>query len=338
MAQTHLYSVPPAPRDWGRSLARILCIVFGLLGVLPFGAGFWVKSEAALAWASIETSEALKNLVDLEANYEISLSLLPLAVTLSDVQVHSTDGLGPALSASRAVITPRIFSLIAGRIDIGDIEIEGLKGRLVMKDGNLENVRIRLPSGEGGLAHAPFSALSVSDARFQLQLDGMHFDTGTIDLDVFVEHDETFEVALRVAETWMTADSSFWARSGQALGSWDGDVLCQLDARIRVEPSQILIRRLSLMGSADVDPQPDTRPDCSVQDENSEARGLFALRAHGLLISDLSSAGHPSTEGNVMLRAPLDVVNRLGFDVEPFSGWVSVSVPQLKCLIINNFQ
>src|SRR5690606_34805999 len=125
------------------------CVVFAVLGALPLGAGFLVRSDAAQQWASRETSKLLERLLGLEASYAVEVNLLPLEIALHDVRVESDDGGPPALQAERVSITPRVFSLIAGRLDIGDIAIERASHRLVIEDGQLVNLQLELPERSG---------------------------------------------------------------------------------------------------------------------------------------------------------------------------------------------
>jgi translocation and assembly module TamB len=188
--------------DPGRLLARVLCVIFALLGALPLAAGYIARSDTAEAWVSRETARVLHDLLGIEARYQIRISLLPLEVALEDVRVESTDGGEPAIRVARVAITPRIFSLIAGRLDIGDIEIERAEHRLIIEEGVLTNLSIRLPeTPEGSMEHAPFRSLSATDTRFDVLLDGVHVETGPIDLDVFTEGPDTVEVALRMGES-----------------------------------------------------------------------------------------------------------------------------------------
>ena len=191
----------PAARrfDPARLLARILCVVFGLVGVLPLAAGLFVELEPVQRWASAETARVLKEQLGVQASFEVQLHIVPLRLRVEHLVVPASDGGTPALSVERVSVTPRLFSLLAGRLDIGDVEVESPRARLVIEKGELKNVRYRLPKTQAKktkTTSSPFGSISVNDGRFTLDIDGTRVDTGTVDLDVFAEAGPAFEVML----------------------------------------------------------------------------------------------------------------------------------------------
>ena len=68
-------------RDWGRGIARGLCVVLALVGVLPFAATVVVRSAWARTWAAQQT-EAILRSQGITARYTMSLRVWPLAVDL----------------------------------------------------------------------------------------------------------------------------------------------------------------------------------------------------------------------------------------------------------------
>src|SRR6188768_3078967 len=204
MAQGRLVlALPTRNRDFGRVVAQVFCALFALFGALPLVLGFFLSSATVENWAARETSRILQEQLGLAASFRVELKLLPLRVTVSQLIVPASDGGTPALEVARVAVTPRIFSLLAGRLDAGDVEVDQPKARLVIKDGQLQNLRYRLPEPS---KQAPFTSLSVGDARFVLDIDGVHVDTGEVDLDVFAELGPTFEVALRASSTRIWRD------------------------------------------------------------------------------------------------------------------------------------
>lgn len=333
-------SIPPRRRDWGALGAKMLCLLFALVGVLPLSLGFIAKTDAARAWASEETSRALRDSLGVDARYQLAISLLPLRLTLENLELDSTDGLGPALRARSASISPRVFSLIAGRVDIGDIEIEGAEHRLVIRDGQLVNLDLKLPAqtDDATLKRAPFTSVAITDAQFRLEIDGVQIVTGVVDIDVFAEPDGSFETAIRANNARVHYPPRFFVgRSGSGgdqddgaadnpsedVPTWDSDVLCSLDARLRIDPEGLLLRRLSLMGTIDTDPAQDTDPDCLVDAQAGDNPGRIAVRASQLRVDRTGGSGPYRVAGNVMLRAPLDAANRFGGT--NLRGWLGLS-------------
>ncbi|MEN9581539.1 MAG: hypothetical protein RJA70_4548, partial [Pseudomonadota bacterium] len=295
-------------------------------------------TELARDWASKETARSLREALGVEASYEVTLSLLPLQLSLLKLQVESTDGQGPVLTADSATITPRVFSLIAGRLDIGDIELNAPEHRLVIRNGKLTNLDFQLPESTGdGPQQVPFTSIAVTDARFDLDIDGIRVKTGIIDIDVFAEPHQVFEVAIRANETRAEYPPALFSRglrvpepnareplddSNSSLARWDSDVLCQLDAQVRVSPQEVLVRRLSLVGTADIDPKPNTRPDCRREVEEGEVPGRVAVRARQLRINLPDETLKWFAQGNIELRAPADLGSR--FSALGYRGWLDL--------------
>ena len=81
-------------RDWGRLLARLLCLAFGVIGAVPFGVGLLVRTPPVRVWAAHETAAVLARELGLTARYRVEVQAWPLSVGLSDVVVEGSDGLG----------------------------------------------------------------------------------------------------------------------------------------------------------------------------------------------------------------------------------------------------
>jgi translocation and assembly module TamB len=314
MAQGRLVlALPTRNRDFGRILARGVCALFALFGALPFVLGFFLSSAPVENWAARETTRILAEQLGLSAQFRVELKLLPLRVTVSQLVVPASDGGTPALEVARVAVTPRIFSLLAGRLDAGDVEVDRPKARLVIKDGQLQNLRYRLPEPSkktrAPSKQAPFTSLSVGDARFVLDIDGVHVDSGEVDLDVFAEQGPTFEVALRSSSTRIWRDRVVRGVPPPPPGTiaTDEDTLCRLELRVRYEPNDILVRRFSALGSADLDAKPGSMPSCDNLREDDPGRVM--LRLSQLRVA-LRKGEMPLIDGHVLLRAPLPVVNR----------------------------
>ncbi|HEY4104186.1 MAG TPA: hypothetical protein VGM44_09850, partial [Polyangiaceae bacterium] len=300
-------------RDFGRILARVVCGLFAVLGALPLLLGFVLSSKAVEGWAAREASRILKQQLGLTASYRVELKLLPLRVTINQLVVPASDGGSPALEIERIAVTPRVFSLLSGKLDAGDIEIDEPRGRLVLRDGKIQNLTYHLPdlpkSKHAPSKQAPFGSLSIGDGHFALDVDGVHVDTGELDLDVFAEQGPTFEVALRSSGSRVRRDRVVRGVPPPPPGTLatDEDVLCRLELRMRYEPGDILVRRLSALGTADLDAKAGTFPSCD--NARDDVPGRVLLRLSQLRVG-LRSGEMPLIDGHVVLRAPLPITNR----------------------------
>jgi translocation and assembly module TamB len=191
---------PQSPRlDPGRLLARALCVVFGLIGILPLLAASVVELGPMQRWATLQTSRVLKEQLGVDARYRVQIHLIPLRLRIENLEVPATDGAGPALKVESVSVTPRVFSLLAGRLDVGDVEMEAPQARLVLRNGELTNVHYRLPKTspkKETSKQPPFGSLSITDGRVRVDLDGVELDSGLMDVDVFAERGPAFEVML----------------------------------------------------------------------------------------------------------------------------------------------
>jgi translocation and assembly module TamB len=150
------------PRDLGRFVARVACVLFALIGLIPPLAGLLTRWAPMQEWTAAETARLLEQELGIHASYSVHLSLWPLALELSDVAVLSSDGGAPALSAPRVSVKPRLFSLLGGRIDAGQITIEEPSVRLLIRDGELANLALRLPEAgqKSGDARVPLGSVA----------------------------------------------------------------------------------------------------------------------------------------------------------------------------------
>jgi translocation and assembly module TamB len=317
----------PQPRDFGRIVAQVLCALFGLIGVLPLAAGLLLTSAPLERRAAEETARVLREKLGLTASYAVRVRLVPLELSIENLVVPASDGKGPALVAERVSVTPRVFSLLAGRLDFGDIEIERPRLRLVVSDGKIGNVKYRLPETEPRRTpsrNAPFASLSVSEGRFDVDLEGVRIASGPVDLDVFAEPGPNFEIALRASDAEITRKHpallpAFPPPPDPPPTAHEEDILCRLDLRLRVEPEVLFVRRLSAVAAADLDSAPGTRPTCQLKDEGRVERVLLRLSQFRV---GLRKNEPPLLDGHVLVRAPLHLTNRFVRTL-PLRGWAA---------------
>src|SRR5882724_6620467 len=187
-----------------RTLSRLACFALAFLGAVPIGLAAFLTSAPAERWAALQTSLALERELGLQASFDVKVRLLPLRLAIERLTVPASDGGSPFLTAKSASVTPRFFSLLAGKLDLGDIEIDQPDARIVLRQGKLANLRYRLPETKSKTERpkdAPFGSLSIGEGRFRIDVDGVAVDTEAIDLDVFAEPGSAFELALRAGTT-----------------------------------------------------------------------------------------------------------------------------------------
>jgi translocation and assembly module TamB len=310
----------------GRWIARILCAVFALIGALPFALGLFARTDTARAWATRKVSTLLQEQVGIQASFQASIRPWPLTLAASDLRVESSDGSGPALQVDRLSVRPKIFALIQGQLDVGDIEIDRPRARLTLRDGKLVNLRLRTAAASTTPAsdRAPFSSIAVNDASVEVTIDGVLVRATGVDLDVAVEDGPAFEISLHAGafESDRTHLLSFAGPDGPPpTDARDEDVICKADGRVRLSRGNMLVRRLRMRGAADLDPAVGTRPSCALA--TSDAR-LFEFEMRNARV-DLDDAGPSSVNGSVRMRAPLRLANRF-VHMLALEGWVGLEV------------
>ena len=312
----------PSSRDIGRLISRVLCCAFALIGAVPLLGAFLLRSPQVQAWAAEETARILRDELGIEASYQVSLELVPFRLGIRDLVVPSSDGKGPALRAEAIYVTPRVFSLLAGQLDAGDIEIERPVVRLVFEQGKLKNLEYRLKEAKrSGDApeRAPFRSLAMTEASLDVRWDERRMTSTTVDLDILAEPGSIFEVALRLAEgTLLHHRASSVPGALPSPISVDEDAICRVDLRLSTRGPELMLRRLSLLGLADQDQSPGTRPSChGATDEDNPER--VAARISSLRMK--LDQERPAVNGHVMFRIPARLANRFIEDL-PFEGWL----------------
>jgi translocation and assembly module TamB len=317
----------PVDRRWelGRWVARALCAVFALIGALPLMAAALVSSGPLTRWAERETARVLQHELGVAATYRVELRLLPLRLAIVNLTVPASDGGSPALVAETVTVAPRVFALFGGRLDLGEIEIKRPRARVVVRDGKVLNVAYKLPERKPSKStaraqRAPFTALAVTEGIFKLNIDGIAVDTGAVDLDVFADAGPSFEISLQADETRVVRkriETTVKLPTTNTEVS-DDDVVCRLEARLRVQPDSLDVRRLSLLAAVDDTPGPGRRRGC---ESLNEANPLQLAARVSQLHMTWRKEKTPLFTGHVVLRSPLSLVNRFARTL-PLSGWV----------------
>src|SRR5262249_29871950 len=132
--------------DWGRVLAVAMCVLFAIVGAVPLGLGVLVRTEPVRAWAARESEALIAGELGVTARYEVVVQAWPMLVALENVVVDAEGGGAPFLAVERIAVRPRLFSLLAGHLDAGDVEVVGPRVRAVVEGGELKNLKYKLPA------------------------------------------------------------------------------------------------------------------------------------------------------------------------------------------------
>jgi translocation and assembly module TamB len=309
----------------GRWLARLLCTVLGLIGAIPLAAGLIVRAEVVQTWAATETARVANQLLGIRASYRTEVRLWPIEIALANVVVQSTVPDRPAVTVERMAVRPRLFPLLAGKLDVGDILIEQPRLDVVVTEGKIRNIEYKLPETKPSQGarptRAPFTSIAVTDAQLTANIDGTQVTSGFLDFDVYAEPGPAFEVSLTLGTSQVIQQlrkPQYADEIGPpaAPGTYE-DVLCQLQGRVRITPAGLLVRRFDVLGAADLDGAPNTEPACSANAREQPDR--VALRLSQLwLVPDEGKVPH--IDGRVFVRVPSEIANR--YLPVTLSGWV----------------
>jgi len=315
---------PPPPRrphggrDWGAVVSKLLCALFAVIGLLPLTFGAVVRSPRARAWAAAETERLLRD-QHVTATYEVSVTLWPAAIHVTHLRVESTDRGAPAVVAAEVSVRPRFFGLLSGKLAIAEVAVTSPNVRLVIDGRKLVNLGIEVPEGKGGAFHAPFDVVSIDGAHVDITFDALRVRGAELDVDVTAEDDpqagSSFEIGVRAGETLVQ-------RRHSDSPAVDDDDLCSVDARLRVDPDRILVRRLDASGFIDLDASPDTPPGCGLS--VADTRRMELSLSHVRVQLPTKPGDAPEVSGFVHARAPVRAAQRLA-DLPETDGWVAIS-------------
>lgn len=323
-----------ASRDWGGILARLLCVGFALIGLVPLAVGGLVRIDRVQAWVATETAALLERELGVEARYELELVPWPLEIAFENLEVPANDGGSAFLTARSVVARPRIFSLLAGKLDFGEVEIEEPVVRAVVRRGALVNLDYHLPesSGEGG-DDIPVSALALTNGALDLSVDDSRVRSQELDVDVAIgpmpsDRESlvpggSFEVSVRAGGT--AVDHVQPDPASPEHEQVNEDAVCRLELRAQISDA-IVIRRLALDGSLDFDPARGSRPACDVPDADWRKLAVLVEGLHVQLASGRD--GLDRVDGRVKARLPAAVVHRL-VDFPPTTGWVEIDLDDI---------
>lgn len=273
-------------------------------------------------WAANETSRLLMQQLGLSATFHVELSLIPLRLQILDLEVRDRATPEPAIHAESVVVAPRFFSLLAGRIDVGDIEVENAAVRLDVQQGVVQNIALRIPDREGPsseLERSPFRTLAITNANLDLHVDDKHVSVEGLDLDAIAERDLTFDVALRVSGAELNSKRALPnGPPNQQDWAFDDDRLCSLELRARVDERSVDVRRFSLTAALDTEASSDLGAQCDGLPEH-----LLAIRLARFSVTNLERK-LPTLRGDAMIKVPLMGLDRIAPGLHG-EGWAGFS-------------
>ncbi|MCC6649235.1 MAG: translocation/assembly module TamB domain-containing protein [Polyangiaceae bacterium] len=292
---------PPAPADHPvtRWIARGLLVALAALGALPLVLALALRSPAVQARLQREAQAALLRELGLSVTLRAEVRLLPPEIVLRDVVVPATDGPAPALTAPRVRVRPKLFTLLSGRLDAGDVTIEAPRVRLLVDATGVKNVKYHLPPARPRPpgASPPVTRLSLEGADVDVSLPGLRVEAVSLFAQASLRDGPTADVAVELERGRVTR-----AR-GLAV---DEDVICGLGLDATLAHDLVLVRRLELSVGLDRDAAPGTAPSCDALDDG--ARASLALSEVALA---MGATPAPSGHARVKLDAPLSVVDRV---------------------------
>jgi len=296
----------------GRAIALVLCVLFAIVGAVPLLGAFLVRTRSVQEWAATETARVLEEEVGTRASFDVRVTPWPLTVAIEQLTIEGDDGGGPFLTLERASVTPRIFSLLAGKLDVGDVAVSGAHARVVIRDGELVSFRPTLKptsSEPSGPVKPPFRSWALTDASVDLDVDGVIAALRETDIDLLIEEDGAIEIGARAGSGLLTRVHVDPRYPNEDMA--DEDRLCKFEARARFDPAanDLLVRRLGLDAAVDLDPDVGTRPDCDL-DEHDWRRVTLRLGAVRLPSQLSAGKGFELLAGRAALSLPLGLAHR----------------------------
>jgi translocation and assembly module TamB len=286
-----------------------------------------LKNGRVQQWTNVTTENLIRSEFGLEARYRATLSLWPLEFRVQDLSVASNDGGPPALRVESVRLRPRVFSLLAGQINLGEVQVSKPSVRVLVRNGKLANASLKFnqrtaPRKPRPNTEPPFVSLALTAGDLDLDLDGSRLWVKDINADVYAKRGPVFEIAVRSSRTLVNMRHHVAAtKRTPEVNAHDEDILCGIELQAHVEPKAARLRRLVVQGFADLDPGENTRSSCDRVPTNTDVQQV------NLKLSDLVadwSSGTPKIAGKVSARLPVAPVNRF-VDMLPVQGWLALN-------------
>lgn len=308
---------PARPNKAGRVVtwvARVLGGLLALVGLVPVVVLFALSTKTGKARISDEAHKAALS-AGLDVTFTTDIKYWPLRLRADDVLLNSKDGGAPALQAERVELRPRFFALLAGKVEFDEIAIDAARVRVVLRDKRIVNLGIDLPESKSEPssepAELPIRAISLTDSDVDVDLDvpGLKARAGLKSLDADVRlgtgnEAGIYDIAAHAARLSLSRD-----RVVAGVTKTDDDELCGLDARIRIAPNEILVRRLSLAGGVDEEDGEGSFAGCHLASD--DLRSIGAELGHVKITLPQKDGDTPHVSGHVRAALPLGLLRRL---------------------------
>lgn len=318
-----------------RVIARAVGTVLALVGLVPLLLTVAIRIPAVNHVLVNKTTALLEDL-GIQARYAISVHLWPISVELHHIQIDSTDGGSPALTADRLVVKPRFFSLLAGKPTIDEIGLESPRIRIVLSGRHIVNLGIDLPEskeddGPSAPFDAPFSVITASDAHIEFTLDKPPGQPNAFSLFAQLEHADIdlvakpgergsdFDAALKATRLAVQTERT---PEGSHVTLVDDDELCDIDGRVDFsQAGRLLVRRLEAHGGIDTSGERNTFPGCNLP--KTDKRRVDLSIGHLAVNLPRGAEKLPSGGGRISVRVPLTVLDRVP-GAPPLDGWFAI--------------
>jgi translocation and assembly module TamB len=322
-AEFNLYHSTP----WGRRVAQVLCVILALIGAFPLFAGMLLKNDRVQRWTNAATERIIRSEFGLNASYRATLSLWPLEFRVEDLSVAATDAGPPALRVASLRLRPRVFSLFAGQINLGEVQVVKPAMRVVIRNGKLANATFHIrerktPPKRKPSSYPPFTSLAIGGANIDIDLEGTRIRVEDLSADAYAKWGPSFELSLKNSRTLIDMRHHVAATNRMPeVNASDEDIICGIELQAHIDPTSARVRRFAVHGFADLDPRSGTRATCDRPVEETDPSQI-SLRLTEFMAD--WSPGKPRIAGKIALRLPVTPVNRF-VDMLPVQGWLSVN-------------
>ncbi len=311
----------PPKRGFFGWIALVLCIVLAAVGALPI-VFVVVTNIPSVNRAISHELIGLAREVGVDASFDLSVRLLPPRVIIHNVRIDGTDPAVPFVTAEELSFRPSLLPLLSGKIVVAQIELNVPKIHAVFENGKLTNFdlsRFTTDERKSGPLHLPEAAVAISDAEVDLVYDAVSVRVTGADVDALIEDDpelgSTFELSLQAGRV-----ETKWPHGIGDRHRVDEDVLCSLRSRVRISPTDVLIRHAVALGSLDVDPAEASLPGCPLG--VTDARRFEANVGHARIQFPSDDQSAPSIDGHVQMRGPVRVAERFIEELPSMDGWL----------------